>query len=191
MCVESIVYEGPSGFGSQGPIAPTGSSAPVQDTPEDEVDLEYSLPWIQPVIILTQSFNLCCTHQNFCHPSCARRQTRAARRLMESVRRFYGEQIEYIEEMFINNEQEDLTDMKKGRWSKWSESASTSPDHKKDMQVGGLGGSSREGGFMDPDGGQGSREKSVDGDQEQPEVTFDCPNFLKYLQLKVTIYLFG
>ena len=107
---------------------------------------------------------------------------------MESVRLFYGEKIEYIEEMFIDNEQEELTDLKKGKRSKWSESASTSPDHWKDLHGGGRGGPSRDGGSIDQDGGQSSREKSVDGDEEQPEVIFDSPHFLKYLQLKVTIY---
>ena len=139
---------------------------------EDDASLEFNLPWIKPVTELINSFNLNCTHQGFCHHACVRRQARAAKRLMEAMRQMYGEKIEYIEEMFIN-EEETEEDMKKGKWSKWSESASTSPDRHNHL-----------------DRSKDILENEYDTNEKSHEVESetmleDNPGFLKYLQLKV------
>ena len=44
------------------------------------------MPWLRVITKLLNSFNYHCTHQNFCHPNCYRRQMRAARRIMEATR---------------------------------------------------------------------------------------------------------
>ena len=151
---------------------PLESPYQQEECGEDDASLEFNLPWIKPVTELINSFNLNCTHQGFCHHACVRRQARAAKRLMEAMRQMYGEKIEYIEEMFIN-EEETEEDMKKGKWSKWSESASTSPDRHNHL-----------------DRSKDILENEYDTNEKSHEVESetmleDNPGFLKYLQLKV------
>ena len=64
-----------------------------------------NLPWVKAVTALLNTYNLSCTHQLFCHPACPRRQARAARRLMLALRSLYGEKTEFIEEMFVRQEE--------------------------------------------------------------------------------------
>ena len=56
------------------------------DLPDDEEHLEYNMPWLGVMTKVLASFNYHCTHQNFCHPQCYRRQMRAAKRIMEATR---------------------------------------------------------------------------------------------------------
>ena len=44
------------------------------------------MPWLGVMTKVLASFNYHCTHQNFCHPQCYRRQMRAAKRIMEATR---------------------------------------------------------------------------------------------------------
>ena len=44
------------------------------------------MPWLGVMTKLLRSFNYHCTHQNFCHPQCYKRQMRAAKRIMEATR---------------------------------------------------------------------------------------------------------
>jgi hypothetical protein len=50
-----------------------------------------------------------------------------------TVRRLYGERPEYLEDMFLPTEEAEAEAAMKGgrRWGKWSESASTSPEHRR------------------------------------------------------------
>lgn len=60
------------------------------DSPNDSNDSDETsknFPWMRAVTSLINSFNFYCTHQNFCHPYCYKRHTRAATRLMKSVRK--------------------------------------------------------------------------------------------------------
>ena len=157
---------------------PLESPYQQEECSEDDASLEFNLPWLKPVTELIKSFNLNCTHQGFCHHACVRRQARAAKRLMEAMRQMYGEKIEYIEEMFIN-EEETEEEMKKGKWSKWSESASTSPDHRKDM--------SYRHNHLDRSKDIMENEYVEDHERETgvQNMIEDNPGFLKYLQLKV------
>ena len=107
-------------------------------------------------------------HQGFCHPACTQRCARAARRLMVAVRKVYGEKTEYIEDMWLPSDEGEGEGMKKGRWGKWSESASTSPEHRKDGRKDGE-----------------DHEASEDGESGEGGELVDAPAFLKYLQLKV------
>ena len=56
------------------------------DLPDEDDHLEQNMPWLRVITKLLNSFNYHCTHQNFCHPNCYRRQMRAARRIMEATR---------------------------------------------------------------------------------------------------------
>ena len=62
------------------------------DLPDEDDHLEQNMPWLRVITKLLNSFNYHCTHQNFCHPNCYRRQMRAARRMMEATRhvRFFS-----------------------------------------------------------------------------------------------------
>ena len=147
------------------------------ESPEEDPSLELSLPWLRPVATLVQSYSTICTHQvtavlcdtltrlqGFCLPACTRRNARAARKLMGTVRRLYGERVEYIEDLFLPSEEgEGSETLKKGRWGKWSESASTSPEHRK--------------------GRDGEERESEEG--EELGEGEELPAFLRYLQLKV------
>ena len=53
---------------------------------DEEDHLEYNMPWLGVMTKLLRSFNYHCTHQNFCHPQCYKRQMRAAKRIMEATR---------------------------------------------------------------------------------------------------------
>ena len=125
-----------------------------------------TFPWLTAVTQLTNSFNLHCSHQTFCHPACVRRQTRAARRLMEAVRTMYGERRDRVEDMFTTT-MEGEEDCRKQKRPRKSESASTSPEHRR--------------------GGTTGQEEVTDPDLELEDnkMTETNPAFLKYLQLKV------
>ena len=56
------------------------------ELPADDDALELNMPWLKVVSKLSNSFNFHCTHQNFCHPNCYRRQMRATKRIMEAAR---------------------------------------------------------------------------------------------------------
>lgn len=53
---------------------------------------ERSFIALQSVLLLANSFNYQCAHQAACHPRCFRRQARACRRLLGSVRKVYGDE---------------------------------------------------------------------------------------------------
>ena len=130
-----------------------------------------TFPWLAAVTELTNSFKLSCAHQTFCHPACVRRQTRAARRLMEAVRGMYGEKRERVEDMFTTSMEAEEEARKQKRQRK-SESASTSPEHRRENH--------RERG-QDQDTADTDRDDMKDGSK----TAHSNPAFLKYLQLKV------
>ena len=158
----------------------------LHESQDDDEDLGFSIPWMKSIISISQSFNLQCTHQYFCHNACPRRQKRAARRLMEALRLMYGEKVEYIEDMFLNDETEEHRDSsKKGRWSKWSDSTSTSPDHRKNLQNGIPQGASKE--KVATNNNDGDTSQQMNNNVETKDIADEYKNdgFLKYLQLKV------
>lgn len=59
--------------------------SPNESNDSDETSKNF--PWMRAVTSIINSFNFYCTHQNFCHPYCYKRHTRAASRLMKSVRK--------------------------------------------------------------------------------------------------------
>ena len=72
------------------------------DLPEDEEQLELNMPWLKVVSKLSNSFNFHCTHQNFCHPNCYRRQMRATKRIMEAARHVSHPEKKIIKPQFSN-----------------------------------------------------------------------------------------
>ena len=152
---------------------------------DDNPALEFNLPWIKPITELINSFNLNCTHQGFCHPACFKRQNRAAKRLTRALREMYGEKVEYIEEMFTN-EEDSQEEIKKGKWSKWSESTSTSPDHRRETL-------NNQNYYERSKDTLLNCEKVKESDNEKKISTEETaiekdPEFLKYLQLKVPLH---
>ena len=131
-----------------------------------------TFPWLTAVTQLTNSFNLNCSHQTFCHPACVRRQTRAARRLMEAVRTMYGERRERVEDMFTTRMETEEEARKQKRQRK-SESASTSPEHRRDKDS------------VFPQQRSGQDDSTEDDVEDNNKIKQTNPAFLKYLQLKV------
>lgn len=71
------------------------SDEPPPESPCDSNDTDEtgkSMPWIKSIIKMTNSFHYYCSHQNFCHPYCYRRNIRASSRLIKAVRKIYGDQ---------------------------------------------------------------------------------------------------
>lgn len=65
------------------------------ESPSDSNDTDDSnknFPWLKVIVQTANSFNFYCSHQNFCHPYCHRRQMRACSRLIKSVRKIYGDE---------------------------------------------------------------------------------------------------
>ncbi|XP_050693714.1 protein unc-80 homolog isoform X3 [Eriocheir sinensis] len=78
------------------------SNEDLPDSPTDgdidEESLTTNMPWLKVVVQISALYNMTCTHQNFCHPHCYKRNMRACRRLMHAVRKMYGEEFEEQEE---------------------------------------------------------------------------------------------
>ncbi|GLG97294.1 Protein unc-80 homolog [Gryllus bimaculatus] len=104
----------------------------------DTDDTSKHMPWMKAVVLMANSFNFYCSHQNFCHPYCYRRHMRACTRLIKSVRRVYGEEFGLVTGAELETETEkhhrDDTKKEKHRGRKVSDQASTqaSPIRRKD-----------------------------------------------------------
>ena len=118
--------------------------------------------------------------------SFVRRQTRASRRLMETMRTMYGEKREFIEDMFATESEVD-EEVKKNKRHRKSESASTSPDIRQREN----GGVSRP---VDAVTVSATKDNLNDQNDNVPkdaeeelnrEMKESNPAFLKYLQFKV------
>ncbi|XP_063871430.1 protein unc-80 homolog isoform X10 [Scylla paramamosain] len=103
------------------------------DADIDEESLTTNMPWLKVVVQISSLYNMTCTHQNFCHPYCYKRNMRACRRLIYAVRKMYGEEFEEQEEEAIVGclgEQDSKKDKKTGR--KASEQGHGSPLKRKE-----------------------------------------------------------
>lgn len=64
------------------------------ESPSDSNDTDETnknFPWMRVMVQTMNVMNFYCSHQYFCHPFCHRRQMRACSRLIQSVRKIYGE----------------------------------------------------------------------------------------------------
>ncbi|CAL7937444.1 unnamed protein product [Xylocopa violacea] len=108
--------------------------SPSDSNETDETNKNF--PWMKVLVQLANSFNFYCSHQNFCHPYCHRRQMRACSRLIKSVRKIYGEQFGILNGMGMFDFDTDKKEAskKEKRSRKVSEQASTqvSPVRRKD-----------------------------------------------------------
>ncbi|XP_046741954.1 protein unc-80 homolog isoform X2 [Diprion similis] len=109
------------------------------ESPSDSNDTDETnknFPWLKVVVQIANSFNFYCSHQNFCHPICYRRQMRASARLIKSIRKIYGEEFGIINGTgtfdFDTDKKDDTKKDKRSR--KISDQASTqvSPVRRKD-----------------------------------------------------------
>ncbi|EFN85740.1 Uncharacterized protein KIAA1843 [Harpegnathos saltator] len=79
--------------GEESPGILSDDQPPESPSDSNETDeTNKNFPWMKVLVQLTNSFNFYCSHQNFCHPFCHRRQMRASSRLIKSVRKIYGEE---------------------------------------------------------------------------------------------------
>ncbi|GAB6032279.1 hypothetical protein CHUAL_010920 [Chamberlinius hualienensis] len=68
--------------------------SPIDGNEADDSTVITTMPWIKVVVQLANSFNFICSHHNYCHPNCYRRQMRATYRLMRAVRKTFGEEFQ-------------------------------------------------------------------------------------------------
>ncbi|XP_076295580.1 unc80, NALCN channel complex subunit isoform X9 [Lasioglossum baleicum] len=108
--------------------------SPSDSNETDETNKNF--PWMKVLVQFSNSLNFYCTHQNYCHPYCHRRQMRASSRLIKSVRKIYGEKFGILNGtgIFDFDAEKKETSKKDKRSRKVSEQTSTqvSPVRRKD-----------------------------------------------------------
>ncbi|CAL4074396.1 unnamed protein product, partial [Meganyctiphanes norvegica] len=75
--------------GEESPGVLSNEEAPESpiDGELDDESLTSHMPWLKVVVRISSLYNMTCTHQNFCHPYCYRRNMRACKRLVHAVRK--------------------------------------------------------------------------------------------------------
>lgn len=133
----------PGGFlagevsGEESPGILSDDQPPESPSDSNETDeTNKNFPWMKVLVQVSNSFNFYCSHQNFCHPYCHRRQMRASSRLIKSVRKIYGEEFGILNGtgMFDLDTEKKEDGKKEKRSRKVSEQTSTqvSPVRRKD-----------------------------------------------------------
>ncbi|GLV31802.1 uncoordinated 80 [Carabus blaptoides fortunei] len=110
------------------------------ESPSDSNDTDDTtkhMPWMKTVVLIANSFNYVCSHQQFCHPYCYRRHMRGCSRLIKAIRKVYGEEFGVVEEkleMGLDNKPRDEPKKDKSRNRKVSDQTSSqvSPIRRKD-----------------------------------------------------------
>ena len=109
------------------------------ESPSDSNDTDETnknFPWMKVISQVVNSFNFYCSHQNFCHPYCHRRQMRASGRLIKSVRKVYGEEFGIVNGAgtfdFDLDKKDDGKKDKRSRKVSEQTSAQVSPVRRKD-----------------------------------------------------------
>ncbi|XP_015178627.1 PREDICTED: protein unc-80 homolog isoform X2 [Polistes dominula] len=123
--------------GEESPGILSDDQPPESPSDSNETDeTNKNFPWMKVLVQVSNSFNFYCSHQNFCHPFCHRRQMRASSRLIKSVRKIYGEEFGILNGtgMFDADSDKKEDGKKDKRSRKVSEQTSTqvSPVRRKD-----------------------------------------------------------
>ncbi|XP_046830154.1 protein unc-80 homolog isoform X11 [Vespa crabro] len=123
--------------GEESPGILSDDQPPESPSDSNETDeTNKNFPWMKVLVQVSNSFNFYCSHQNFCHPFCHRRQMRASSRLIKSVRKIYGEEFGILNGtgMFDIDTEKKEDGKKEKRSRKVSEQTSTqvSPVKRKD-----------------------------------------------------------
>ncbi|EGI65756.1 Protein unc-80-like protein, partial [Acromyrmex echinatior] len=122
--------------GDESPGILSDDQPPESPSDSNETDeTNKNFPWMKVLVQVASSFNFYCSHQNFCHPFCHRRQMRASSRLIKSVKKIYGEEFGILNGTGLFDIDSDKKDDKKDKRSrKVSDQTSTqvSPIRRKD-----------------------------------------------------------
>ncbi|KAL0104477.1 hypothetical protein PUN28_017301 [Cardiocondyla obscurior] len=122
--------------GDESPGILSDDQPPESPSDSNETDeTNKNFPWMKVLVQVANSFNFYCSHQNFCHPFCHRRQMRASSRLIKSVKKIYGEKFGILNGAGLFDIDTDKKDDKKDKRSrKISDQTSTqvSPIRRKD-----------------------------------------------------------
>ncbi|XP_039303974.1 protein unc-80 homolog isoform X12 [Solenopsis invicta] len=122
--------------GDESPGILSDDQPPESPSDSNETDeTNKNFPWMKVLVQVANSFNFYCSHQNFCHPFCHRRQMRASSRLIKSVRKIYGEKFGILNGTGLLDIDTDKKEDKKDKRSrKVSDQTSTqvSPIRRKD-----------------------------------------------------------
>ncbi|KAK0091968.1 hypothetical protein PV326_002441 [Microctonus aethiopoides] len=171
----------------------------------DTDDTNKNFPWMKIVVQIAGSSNFYCSHQNFCHPYCHRRQIRACGRLIKSVRKVYGEEFGIVNNDINTfdidmDKKDDGKKDKRGRKVSDQTSAQVSPVRRKDSvgrkfkidksfegsQSGRLTGGNRDSSkdLVDQDSEHGGpSSKKLGDDDDEPD--HEPPQILKYIKTQV------
>ncbi|KAK0161490.1 hypothetical protein PV327_009955 [Microctonus hyperodae] len=171
----------------------------------DTDDTNKNFPWMKVVVQIAGSSNFYCSHQNFCHPYCHRRQIRACGRLIKSVRKVYGEEFGIVNNDINTfdidmDKKDDGKKDKRGRKVSDQTSAQVSPVRRKDSvgrkfkidksfegsQSGRLTGGNRDSSkdLVDQDSEHGGPSpKKLGDDDDEPDQ--EPPQILKYIKTQV------
>ncbi|GIY67759.1 hypothetical protein CDAR_36052 [Caerostris darwini] len=103
--------------------------SPPEVVESDDGMLTKNFPWLKVMVKILKNLNYDCTHQYFCPASCYRRQMRSCNRLVNAVRKVYGDSFGM---MFDSEKQEeDKSDLKKEKKIKKIITAPSSPLRRK------------------------------------------------------------
>ncbi|XP_067205239.1 protein unc-80 homolog isoform X2 [Linepithema humile] len=158
--------------------------SPSDSNENDETNKNF--PWMKVLVHFANSFNFYCSHRNFCHPFCHRRQMRASSRLIKSVRKIYGEEFGSLNSsglLDIDTDKKD--DSKKDKRSrKVSDQTSTIEKNQDGSQSGRLTQRDSSKDLAEQDSERGSKKITVKHGADADE-TKETPAILKYIKTQV------
>ncbi|XP_043466068.1 protein unc-80 homolog isoform X3 [Leptopilina heterotoma] len=179
------------------------------ESPSDSNDTDETnknFPWMRVMVQTMNVMNFYCSHQYFCHPFCHRRQMRACSRLIQSVRKIYGEKfgVLNVNDMFDTEMEKKENGKKEKRSRKISDQTSgqISPKRKDSLgrkykidknldgsQSGRLTGVTRDSSkdLADQDSERGAEASKIIGPEmeEDNEMDKEPSPILKYVQTQV------
>ncbi|XP_042902932.1 protein unc-80 homolog [Parasteatoda tepidariorum] len=119
-----------SGEESPGVLSDDLAPESPPDVPEsDDTMLTKNFPWLKVLVKVLKSLNYDCQHQYFCPSNCYRRQMRSCNRLVNAVRKVYGDTFGMMVD--AEKQEEDKGELKKEKKIKKIITAPSSPLRRK------------------------------------------------------------
>ncbi|KAG8197196.1 hypothetical protein JTE90_011351 [Oedothorax gibbosus] len=103
--------------------------SPPDVAESDDSNLTRNFPWLKVMVKVLKSLNYDCTHQYFCPANCYRRQMRSCNRLVNAVRKIYGDTFGMLFD--AEKQEEDKGELKKEKKIKKIITAPSSPLRRK------------------------------------------------------------
>ncbi|XP_055936881.1 protein unc-80 homolog isoform X2 [Argiope bruennichi] len=103
--------------------------SPPEVTESDDGMLTKNFPWLKVMVKILKNLNYECSHQYFCPTNCYRRQMRSCNRLVNAVRKVYGDSFGMM--LDAEKQEEDKSELKKEKKIKKIITAPSSPLRRK------------------------------------------------------------